>query len=54
MAAAVSDVRLLVSLRTDCKSDIDMLCAGIDPGQGRVLECLQVRVFNVGVYAWWW
>ena len=48
MAAAVSDVRLLASLRADCQDDITQLCADGEPGKGKVLECLQVRVWGEG------
>lgn len=45
--SAVSDVRMLHSLKEDCQSDIAELCKDIEPGEGRVLKCLQVRSNHV-------
>jgi hypothetical protein len=30
-------------LRTYCKSDIERLCPGIQPGGGRILKCLKAK-----------
>ncbi len=30
-------------LRTYCKSDIERLCAGIEPGGGLILKCLKAK-----------
>eukprot|EP00798_Chlamydomonas_sp_ICE-L_P003542 gene3542-13611_t len=43
MANAVSDIRLLSSLRNDCSDDIHSLCDAIEPGKGRLLACLQKK-----------
>ncbi|MEW5304287.1 MAG: hypothetical protein WDW36_006908 [Sanguina aurantia] len=41
LSEAVADVRLMAGLRSDCNDDIMGLCRGVEPGQGKVLGCLQ-------------
>ncbi|GFH23703.1 Golgi apparatus protein 1, partial [Haematococcus lacustris] len=44
LADAVSDVRMLHSLKQDCSHDITTLCSGVDAGKGGgVLACLQQK-----------
>jgi hypothetical protein len=36
-------------LRTYCKSDIERLCPGIEPGGGRILKCLKANKMEMTV-----
>mgnify|MGYP001157971688 FL=1 len=36
-----SDVRLHKELSSSCDSDLKLLCAGVEPGEGRVVRCLK-------------
>lgn len=36
-------------LRTYCKADIERLCAGIEPGGGRIIKCLKANKKSMSV-----
>jgi len=40
-AALAADQPLSQSPRAACKSDVDKLCPGIQPGGGRIIACLK-------------
>lgn len=33
----------LTDLRTYCRSDIERLCKGVEPGGGRIIKCLKAN-----------
>jgi golgi apparatus protein 1 len=39
----VSDFRNDVILAEACKGDVDSYCADVEPGEGRVIECLRMH-----------
>lgn len=43
LSAFPAKAQEMQDLRTYCKSDIERLCAGIQPGGGRILKCLKVK-----------
>ncbi len=41
---AARDIRISYLLHWDCWHDLDEMCKGIDPGEGRLQECLVCQV----------
>lgn len=39
----------LAALRTYCKADIERLCPNVEPGGGKIKECLMERKMEVSV-----
>jgi hypothetical protein len=39
----------LFTSERDCAADVNAMCAGVKPGQGRVLACLQTHVSELSV-----
>ncbi|MGH6836508.1 MAG: cysteine rich repeat-containing protein [Methylocella sp.] len=39
----------LEDMRTYCKSDLQRLCAGIEPGGGRLIQCLKGHKKEISV-----
>lgn len=39
----------LQAIRTYCKSDVERLCKGVEPGGGRIKACLQAQVNEMSV-----
>ena len=49
LAAEPGMVAELEALRTYCKPDIERLCANVEPGGGRIKECLKKHKEQVSV-----
>jgi hypothetical protein len=43
------DPQEIQALRTYCKADIERLCAGVQPGGGRIKECLMANKEQMSV-----
>lgn len=47
VALLVFSVPLSGAAQEPCKSDAEKLCAGVEPGQGRILNCLKEKIDQV-------
>jgi len=49
LAVAPNMEQEIEALRTYCKPDIERLCAGVEPGEGRIKECLKAHEMEISV-----
>jgi hypothetical protein len=49
LAAETQMEKELTALRTYCRSDVERLCKGIEPGGGRIKQCLMAHKEEMSV-----